>query len=74
MQKGVALIAHIYEAGVESWHQFLDLSQIDVADRESSLTWLALVFHQSFVFEQSYGYLLLSGIDDYFACHSVLSV
>ena len=52
VQKGIAFIADIYEAGVEPRHELLHLSQVDVANREGSLARFVLVFHEPLVFKQ----------------------
>ena len=70
MKKGVALITYIHEASVKSWHQFLNLCDVDVAHREGSLTRFVLVFHQLLVLHESDGNVLLLDINYNFACHS----
>jgi hypothetical protein len=70
VQEGIALRTYVYEAGIESGHQFSDFAQIDVAHRVTCLlAFFVLVFHQILVFEQGYRYFLRLYIDDEFASH-----
>ena len=69
MQKGIALVTYVHEACVESWHQFANFGQIDVAYGEVFRASFLLELDEFLVFEKGYGNLLLADIDDYFACH-----
>ena len=74
MQESVALVANIYEAGVKTRHELLHLGDLDVANREIGRALLVLVFHEPLVFEQGDGYFLWLYVDNYFACHLLISL
>ena len=69
MQKSIFLRTNINEASVESWHQFPNLANINVAHSIRGLAGLVLILHQAFVFQQCDGDFFGARINDNFACH-----
>ena len=69
MEKSVTLVSYIYKACVETRHELLHLCDVNVSNRVRYCPRLALVFHQSLVFEKSYGHVFLLNVYNDFACH-----
>ena len=63
------LVAYAHETGVQSWHQFAHLCQVDVANAEGGRLALFLKLHQTFVLRQGDGDFLGVGTDKNFTCH-----
>ena len=55
MKKSVFLEAYIYEAGIESGHQFSDFAHVHVPYSERKVPFLFLKFHEILVFQQGDG-------------------
>ncbi len=51
MQKGIFLESDVNEGRVEARHQFLDLSQVEIAYRESVFALLIVKLNELFIFE-----------------------
>ena len=64
VQKGVFLVSHIDEGGVESAHHFVHFTEVDVADGEGAFGLLAVEFDELPVFEEGDLDLAAGRVDD----------
>ena len=71
MQESLLFRTYVHKAGVESRHQFLDASKVQVSYGKGNLLGVFLVFHQIVVLGNGYLYAVGLDVDCQFACHRV---
>ena len=69
VNKTLLFMTHIHECSIQPWHQFLNLTKVDVSYRIRFVLHLSLIFSKLAVFEKANRNLFGRNIYHYFTSH-----